>query len=204
MTTDTRVVVIDYTPYGIRRNEEFKSVAVSTRPTPEELEKVCARAAIRFGDQLVALLPREGCFERFRILIHKYSQRKKIIIPDYLNSEFWSDTAKYYHGNIATLATCIREFRDLNPDLEDRLIARASCFVVSVDFFNLLIRRGVVSLEQIASGEAQVLWRGEDTGHADTRIGRLVIDWTYRQLDSKCPVPYVYVDKTQPVICRLP
>lgn len=90
-----------------------------------------------------------------------------------------------------TLLSCAIEFKCLNPWLQNPHEAHGLCFSATDSFIELLLRRGVVTHAQIASGEVR---KEEATHklHAAVRYGGMIIDWTYRQYVSNGPAPYVY------------
>lgn len=136
--------------------------------------------------------------ERIRHEIFRHQNTGRLEIPEGINSPDWANLKDYYHPNGASLVTCAREFKAMNPQFADYWNAMGSCDVVSFKFARLLRERGVTG----AKVHTKLIQSSDDRHetvfmHVDVRIGRLVIDWTYRQYKKDAPFPYVYVNKNQ-------
>ncbi len=124
------------------------------------------------------------------------------LVNDELLDVLWTDSeivrsALQPDPTVVGLVWCVKRFKEDHPGRwETFWEAHGACSVVSHKFFNLLLDKKVVTREQVKRGEAGV-YEGPFAGaaqgwHAFPYVGRIVIDWTYRQILATCKIPHVY------------
>lgn len=208
------VVIIDHTPYVVRSNlSQIARITKLGKRVRTKLQTLGYR-----GGTWYRVYPTRGKEDELRRAIYFYISRPYytarkpwVTIPKEVNNDFWNNLIDWYHPDgKATLISCIREFRDTQSEYREIINSRGSCHGVSRDFETLLRMRRVIGPNTIHSN-TQVRWRTfssspdfGDLGHADFRIGRVVIDWTAVQFGYK-QFPRIYLDKEEPApTCKLP
>lgn len=136
---------------------------------------------------------REGLFQLaiYKLLAIDCSGEPSIIVPENLNDRAWNEQIRQWQFGQANLLGSIKEFRWANTHLADPSIASGSCYVASERFLRFLKKRGVVSNRMVDSKEVEVEYAG-GVFHWYFRLGRIVIDWTYRQFDHSCRFPHIW------------
>lgn len=98
----------------------------------------------------------------------------------------------------ATLMRVARRFKRLNARYRNSLDARGACSAASYAFIGHLRRLQVTN-----PGITTYYWcHGESAMHEWARVGRINIDWTYRQFDADCAFPRITLDTSVPPIVR--
>ncbi len=164
------------------------------------------RAARSMLVELKALTP-EVRPNDYRLLVDPATAQEaalsiRKLVNDELLEVLWTDCepiriALQPDPELVGLAWCVKRFKEDHRGLWTTFWeAHGACSVVSNNFFSLLRAKKVVSREQVDRGEAGVYegpYAGAAQGwHAFPYVGRIVIDWTYRQIDGNCKIPHIY------------
>jgi hypothetical protein len=184
----------------------WRSFAMGNYP---ELSLGCygeLRSAQRFVDELRPLVPdiesrdyrlvlEPGKDEKAAIPIRKLVKRGLIKV-------LWTDspaitTVLAPDPLHVGLVWCVRRLKEDHAGLWQTFWdAHWACAVASNEFMALCLERKVVSDRDIELGKAGVYegpFPGAPQGwHAFPYFGRIVVDWTYRQVDINCKIPHIY------------
>ena len=136
-----------------------------------------------------------------------------IQIPSEANEVTWErNLLRLFHPHTATLASCVREYRHFHNRYQEYWHAMGACGAASNAFLELLHRRRVStwpnrspllqfsSLRGYIDGGLDVYTLDHAAPHGShcyvvLSYGAIedgiVLDWTYRQFDSKSPFPFI-------------
>lgn len=164
------------------------------------------RAAVCLLPELRSFVP-EVRGGDYRVELNPETEREaalavRKLVNDDLLVVLWTDSellklALQPDPSVVGLVWCVKRFKEDHGGLwETFWEAHGACSVVSHKFFNLLRDKKVVTRGQVERGEAGV-YEGPFAGaaqgwHAFPYVGRIVIDWTYRQISATCKIPHVY------------
>jgi hypothetical protein len=182
---------IDKTAQAVQ--QRYRKIAIVRWATPDEQKR-----AFELGYQYCRLCeatPFEGLEDEFARatynFLHLTEDAPSIEIPKEFNSAEWNERVTTWLSGQSNLLGCVKEFRWAHPELRDPRFATSVCYPTSGEFLRLLLRRGVITQAMINRKEAWVdSWETE--AHWYSRIGNIVIDWTYRQFDPTCAFPYIW------------
>lgn len=88
-------------------------------------------------------------------------------------------------------AEAVALFAAEHPECEDGDQVADLCFDYSEQFRQFVLDLGTDLEVQVVGGFRFAAPNVILTGHAATRVGDLVYDWTYRQFDPATPVPLI-------------
>lgn len=144
--------------------------------------------------------PLPGKVQEFDLALYELLFTECITIPSDLNDKRWSRLDNLFHPNGTSLVTCVREFMHWNWNLEDPGVAAGQCDPISSSFQSLLIRRKLITYDDIKAKRTTIEEVRFDGCffHAWNRIGNINIDWTYRQFNPDTPFPFVFHERHTP------
>lgn len=181
----------------------LRSAAIVRPPSPGTLKR-----AETLGvpiQQLIDVRPKRGYRQHLKHQLFRLQSEETVIIPAQLNTPEWTELYRLFYPNGYTLSGCVREFRQYNFHYQFSHAARGRCLDAAKDFQILLLKRQIVTEQDLSSGRACIqIIEGvryglkPDEYHAWNQIGNIHIDWAYRQFNPQCGFPFVFHTRNCP------